>query len=449
MKLQTRRRIFYVFLLLFVVIGTVVVLYAEGWRIDVTTMAIKKAGGIYIRSYPDNAAITLNGVPVQNQSGFLSPGTFISGLFPKQYRIVLSAAGYDSWTENAPVVPSLVTAMKYAVLVPQSAATTTATGVSDFFEANGDIVIRTATGTILWRGGRIGSGAIVSHSADLKNVIIRGATLGNGLAPYTLYDFANGTSTNLTPLLRSAGFAPLPTLNVFIDPYDDTGILVQTSAKMVRIDAGTHHLTTIDTAPAGEAIESPLAISPTTMAWARFDPASSTSEIVVYDKFSGDVIDSSLAVPGVIRQLAWVNANELGILESDNTLVLYDVPGERLSTLADDVKHFFPSPDGSAIAALEYHSMEVFVPNGIPDYYRFTLPGAGDIIGLAWYRDNTHLFVHYPDRVAFLDLADTALRNLTTVSSIAPGSTPVYDPQENSLYLIDQDRGLVRFDFPQ
>lgn len=449
MKLRTRRRIFYVFLLLFVVIGTVVVLYAEGWRIDVTTMAIKKAGGIYIRSYPDNAAITLNGVPVQNQSGFLSPGTFISGLFPKQYRIILSAPGYDRWTENAPVVPSLVTAMKYAVLVPQNAATTTAVGASDFFEANGDVVMQTATGTILWRGTRIGSGAIVSHSTDLKNVIIRGATFGNGLAPYTLYDFTNSTSTALVPLLRSAGIIPLPMLNVFIDPYDDTGIIVQTSAKIVRIDAGTHHLTPIDAAPAGQTIESPIAISPTTMAWARFDPASDTSEIMVYDKFSGDLIDSSLTVPGIIRQLAWVNANKLGILESDNTLSLYDVPNERLSTLADDVKQFFPAPDGTAIAALEYHSMEVFVPNGTPDYYRFPLPAIGDILGLTWYRDDTHLFVRYPDRIAFLDLADTMLLNFTTVSPVAPGSTPVYDPQENSLYLIDQDHRIIRFDFPQ
>ncbi len=449
MKLQTRRRIFYVFLLLFVVIGTVVVLYAEGWRIDFATMEAKKAGGIYIRSYPDNAAITLNGTPIQNQSGFLSPGTFISGLFPKRYVIALSAPGYDRWTEDAPVAPSLVTAMKYAVLVPQSAASTTAVGVSDFFEANGNVVLRTATGTILWRGRSIGNGTIVSHSADLKNVIIRGATLGNGLAPYTLYDFSNATSTNLTALLRSAGIAPTPELNVFIDPYDDTGILVQTPAKIVRIDAGTRHVTAIDTVPAGRTIGSPLAISPTTMAWARFDPASRTSEIMVYDKFSGDLIDSSLVVPGAVRQLAWVNANELGILESDDILRIYNVPNEQLSTLADDVKRFFPAPDGSAVAALEYHSTEIFVPNGTPDYYRFNLPGVGDIVGLAWYRDDTHLFVQYPDRIAFLDLADTALRNITTISPIAPGSTPVYDPQENSLYLIDQDRRLVRFDFPQ
>ena len=42
MKLQTRKRIFYVFILLFVVIGAVVVLYAEGWRINLSTLDAEK-----------------------------------------------------------------------------------------------------------------------------------------------------------------------------------------------------------------------------------------------------------------------------------------------------------------------------------------------------------------------------------------------------------------------
>jgi hypothetical protein len=66
--------------------------------------------------------------------------------------------------------------------------------------------------------------------------------------------------------------------------------------------------------------------------------------------------------------------------------------------------------------------------------------------GLIWYKDDAHLFVQYPDRVAFLDFADTNLKNLTTVS---PGTEPQYDAQENSLYLIDQGQKLLRFDFPQ
>jgi hypothetical protein len=454
MKLQDRKRIFYVFLLLFIVIGAVVVLYAEGWRINLSTFQAEKAGGVYVRSYPENAHISLNGKSVQNQSAFLSSGTFISGLFPKAYTLTLAAAGYDAWTESAQVLPSLVTEMKYAVLVPKTAlnVATSDAAVSNFFEVGGDVVATDASGTITWLGKTIGHGVVISHSTDLKTAIIRGVNAKTGAATYSLYDFAAATSTNLSALLQQSGVKPTATTNVFIDPYDDTGIVAQTSAQIVSIDSGTRRATVVDTAPTGEIIESPIAVSPSVMAWARYTAgvgsagaASGTSQIVVYDKFSGNTIDGSLVVKGKIRQLAWVKNNVLGILVSDNTLYLYNVPNEQLTTLADDVKQFYPTSDGAALAALEYHSLEVFSFT-TADYYRFALPQVADVQGLIWYKDETHLFVQYPNRVAFLDFADTSLKNLTTVSA---GTDPSYDTQENSLYLIDQGQKLLRFDFPQ
>jgi hypothetical protein len=459
MKLQTRKRIFYVFILLFVVIGAVVVLYAEGWRINFSTLEAEKAGGIYVRSYPNNAQITLSGKPVQNQSAFLSPGTFISGLFPKTYTLTLSAAGYDAWMESAPVTPSLVTEMKYAVLVPKT-ATNVATGtaaVADYFEANGDVTVTNANANaaITWRGKIIGYGTIVSHSTDLKTAIIRTVSVRTGAATYWLYDFTAATNTartNLSSLLTQSGIRSTPSTNVFVDPYDDTNIIAQNPAKIVNIDADTHRATAIDTAPAGETIESPIAVLPSVMAWVRSTAGTSsasatdTSRIVVYDKFSGDTIDDSLVINGSVKQLAWVQNNVLGILVNDNTLYLYNVPNERLTTLADDVRQFYPTADGTTVAALEYRSLEVFAFNGLPDYYRFNLPDVADVQGLIWYKDDTHLFVQYPDHIAFLDLADTAMKNLTTVSL---GTDPSYDPQKNSLYLIDNGQKLLRFDFPQ
>lgn len=447
MKLQTRKRIFYVLVLLFIVIGTGVVLYAEGWRVNDATLDIEKAGGIYIRSFPEGATITLNGKPVQNQSAFLSPGTFISGLFPKTYTLTLSAAGYDSWIENAQVVPSLVTEMKYAVLVPKTAtdmATDTAT-VTGYFEADNNLIVENASSTISWLGKVIGYGVVTSHSTDLRTAILRTVNPKTDATTFSLYDFTAATSTNLSALLRQQGIRSTPSTNVFIDPYDDTSIIAQTAAQIVTIDSGTHRAAVVDTAPVGEVIEPPIAVSPSEMAWVRYSAASDTSQIVVYDKFSGDTIDSSLTLNGAVRQLAWIQSNVLGILAGNNTLYLYNVPNEQLSTLADDVKQFYPTTDGSTVAALEYHSLEVFVFNGQPDYYRFALPDIAEVQGLIWYKDDAHLFVQYPDRVAFLNLADTDLKNFIVVSL---GTDASYDTQENSLYLIDQSQTLIRFNFP-
>jgi hypothetical protein len=119
MTRATRKLIFYTLLVLFLIGGTAIVLYAEGWRIDFQTRHIEKIGGIYVRSFPENTSIYLNGAPIQNQSGFLNGGTLISDLLPRTYRLTLKAAGFDTWQENAAVSPSQVTPFKYAVLVPQ------------------------------------------------------------------------------------------------------------------------------------------------------------------------------------------------------------------------------------------------------------------------------------------------------------------------------------------
>lgn len=446
MKLHVRRRIFYVFLLLFVVISAVVVLYAEGWRLDPTTLNAEKAGGIYVRSFPYNAAITLDGKPIQNQSAFLSSGTFISGLFPKTYTLQLKMAGYDAWTETAQVIPSLVSEMKYAVLIPQNAINVATSGnVAEFFEVDGDVVTQNPSGTILWNGSTIGKGTIVSHSTNLKTAIVRSASTKANTSAYWFYDFQNRTSTNLNPILQQSGIALTPQLNLFIEPYNDTSVIAQTKTRLVAINSETHKTTAIETTPMGETLGSSVAISPSVMAWTRFNKAANTSQIVVYDKFSGNIIDSSLTVAGAVKQLGWIKNNSLGILEDNNSLYLYNVSGEQLSKLADDVKQFYPTSDGTAIAALEYHSLEIF-SFSTSDYYRFNLPDIDGVQGLIWYKDMTHLFVVYPDKVSFLDLADTHLKNFTTVSQ---GTSPFYDEQNNSLYLIDQGQKLLRFDFPQ
>jgi hypothetical protein len=445
MKLHTRRRIFYVFLLLFVVIGLVVVLYAEGWRLNPTTLDAEKAGGIYVRSYPDNASITLDGKPIHNQSAFLSRGTFISGLFPKTYTIQLSAAGYDKWSEQAPVIQSLVSEMKYAVLVPQAAINVaTSEDVSDYFEIDKDIVAQNTSGTILWQGAPIGKGTLVSHSTNLKTAIIRSINSQN-VTTYWLYDFTNATTTNLDPIIQQSEIAITPKLNIFIDPYDDTRILVQTPTRIAQIDSDTDQTMPVEVAPAGELIGASVAISPSVMAFPLFSSAKNISQVIVYDKFSGNIIDSSLTVAGPIKQLAWIKDNQLGVLEDNNSLYLYNVSGEQLTKLADDVKQFYPTTDGAAVAALEYNSLEVFSFT-TQDYYRFPLPQVSDVQGLIWYKDENHLFVIYPGHVSFLDFTDITLKNFTTVSD---GTDPWYDPQENSLYLIDPGQQLLRFDFPQ
>jgi hypothetical protein len=457
--------LFYGLVALFFIVGTGVVFYAQGWRLNLATFKTSKVGAIYVRSYPDGAQITLNKKPVKNTSGFLSRGTLLSNLFPENYTLALSAQGYDSWTENAAVSPTLVTEMKYAVLVPSNASSAASVAnVISFFEAGGNIATETASGTITRQvagaaaalptlptstttssanlSAIIGHGTIVSHSNDFTTIVERSPA-----GVYSAYDLSNATSTNLSALFAKAPIAAKAITAVTVNPYNGSNVIVQTATHLFTIDLRADTITSFKTATEGQTLESPLALSSSWLAFAQYLNASGTSQVVVYDPFSQNVVDASLSLPGHIKSLQWIRSTELGILQEDGELFRYDVPSETLTKIADDVASFYPTSDGSALAALESRSVEVFSFT-TSDYYRFNLPEMASVQSLMWYKDEAHLFVIYPDHVNFLDLADLSLHNFTTVSAIADGTTATYDEQENSLYLIDTGKKLIRFDFP-
>lgn len=445
MTIRTRRWFFYGLLVVFLVLGTFVTLYAQGFRLNLTTLQINSAGGIFIRSYPDDAQIFLNKKQIQNQSAFLSRGTFISGLIPKNYDIQLKASGYDAWEETAYVKPSLVSEFKYAVLIPQNATTVaTSENVQTFFENGGNILTVNASGTIMWRDKAIMQGSIISHSTDFKDAVLQSK---NGV--YILYDFTNAASTNLNTILIAAGIAPKNISIIKIDPYDNTRVLVETPSRIVAIDLTSDTVIPIATMVPENTLSGvasgTLGISPSLFAWAVYNGAAHTSQIAVYDKFSGNVTDDSLNVSGTIQQLTWIQGNLLGVLESNGSLYRYNTSQESLTKIADDVKSFYPNADGTMVAALENHSLEIFSLT-TADYYRFNLPQITNVQNLMWYKDDNHLFVTYPDHVAFLDFTDTALRNFTTISE---GTAPFYDTQTNSLYIVDSGQKLLRFDIPE
>lgn len=434
MSRKTRKNIFYALLALFFITGGAVVLYAQGWRFDFTAWRVEKVGAIYVRSFPQTANIFLNGKPIVNQAGFLSQGTFLTELFPRTYALALKAPGYADWHENAPVLPSLVTEFKYAVLVPLAPRTVATTSVKNIFTASGEIVVQTETNAIMWRGKTIGRGTIVGGSANFENIIFK-----NAAGDYLLYDFDDATSTDLSR------FFPNGVSNPAIDPYDATKIVAGGNGRIFIFNTAAATTTVAYRVPGGNALGASLALSPSRIAWTRFAGASNDSSVVLYDKFAKATAVSSSTVAGQTIALAWINDVLLAVLQQDGGLFLYDVNSQTFQPLASDVKQIAVANDGSAIAALENQSLEIFPVTNAQTYHRFNIPDVAEARSVVWYKDADHLFVSYPDSVSFLDLDDLGLRNFV---SVAKGTAPLYKPEENALYLINSAQEPVEFDFP-
>jgi hypothetical protein len=464
MTRRARKTLFYGLVALFLIGGTGTVLYAQGWRIDLATFKTEKVGAIFVESSPSAATITLNGKPIQNTTGFLSPGTLISNLFPKSYTLGLSAPGYRPWAEEATVNPTLVTEMKYAVLIPANASSASPVAhVTDFFETRGGRVVTQdaqnviatprvtaaqsaegATSSIM-----IAHGAIVSHGPDFTTFVVR--TPSETLMAYDPTSPQGSAPINLSALLTKASITAKTITAISVDPYDSTQIFVQTPSRYYTVDLSSYTVTPFAVAPARRTLEKPFAISSSWLAWAEYNAASSTSRIIVYDPFAKNVVDRTLTLPGAILSLKWIRGTVLGVLDANGTLYRYDVTSQTSTKMATDVRAFSATSDGATVAALERNSLEVIsftAPSSEGGYYRFNLPDIGEVQSLIWYNDGTHLFIVYPTHVNFLDLADLSLHNFISVASIATDTTPQYDTQKNALLLINENGALVEFNFP-
>jgi hypothetical protein len=441
MSRNKRKAIFYVLFVLFFIIGAAVVFYAQGWRFDFTTWRAEKVGAIFVRSFPTDARILLDGKPIANQSGFLSRGTLISNLFPRTYSLTLTENGYDEWRENIAVLPALVTELKDAVLVPQTPEVVSTSTVKQFSIISGETITQTANDAIVWRGKTIGRGEIVSESADLHAIIIKNA----GAGTFSLYDFTEGTSTNLSAVLLKNGVNAATLTDLLIDPRDATNIIAINTHQVWTFTTTQGAATTVGRTTGGETIGSSLAVSPSLIAWTKFGNSSGAS-VVLYDRFAKIAKESSGTVPGQTRDLQWISDALLGVLQSDGSLYSYDVNAQQFQKLADDAKEFRTADDGTAVAVLENKSVEILPQSDAQTYRRFNLSDIANAEQVLWYRDMNHLFVIYPASVSFLDLDDLGLRNFVRV---ADGVKPLYKPDENVLYLVNSAQKIIKFDFPK
>jgi len=435
-----RRRIFYALVALFCVVGIGVVFYAEGFRVNLATFQTETVGAIFVRSFPSDAKIFLDDKPIPNKTGFLSQGTFITNLTPGTYSLALTRDGFSDWHETAVVSSSLITEMKYAVLVPANATTALKNiAIKDFFESGGDVVAETNAGAIVAAGKVVGSGEIVDH-AGVRSMITRAP---NGI--YRFYDLARNTSTNLSSIISAIGSNPSLIQSIVVDPSDPGTVFAETQARVLSISPALRDATILATTSPAAVLAPGLAISPSFIAWASAVQGSNTSSIGIYDRFLGTGSNAIVSVRGSVRSLKWIAPTALGILKDDGSLYRYDIAAQSLQKIASDVRSFSMTADGTALAALESSAVEVFsfADNA---YYRFALPDTARIQDLAWYKDDNHIFVEYPDHVSFLDILDADLENFTTISA---GTLPAYDPGTNALYLLNGTGQLIRFVFAE
>ena len=135
-----------------------------------------------------------------NQSGFLSRGTLISNLFPKTYRLALTAPGYLDWHENMTVTPSLVENHKYAVMVPANATSATTGTIASFATTRANLILEKTNGEIRPEREIIGFGKMIMNAADAQAIIFQTAK-----GTYEFMDLATDVATESFNMMSTGG----------------------------------------------------------------------------------------------------------------------------------------------------------------------------------------------------------------------------------------------------
>lgn len=439
MTLGKRKKILRLLIITFVVLGTAVVLYVNGWRFDIATLKVEKIGGIFIKSFPENARISLDNKLVSNQSGFFGKGTLINNLLPRSYRLKLELENYEVWEENVTVLPSLAIEINPAVLVPNNPLSIATNSPKDFWVAGGNVVLQSKSDLLSVGNKKIGKGTFFGSTEDGNTLLIKDPILQS----YYLVDVKKNTSVNLTSLFKKVGLSQNG-LQVFLDPQDENKLILSKNKNIYSLDIMKAQLTNLykTTYELGERI----AISQFLLAWTKMNPQSGTSTIIVFDKFLKRVLDESPSIIGGNLDLQWANNKKLIALQNDGGLYVYDFQEKSQEKMATGVKKFALTTFGSAFAALEPNALETFSLDNNQEYHRFNLPEVQSVIDINWYGDGNHIFLSYPERTVFLDLNDAALGNLITVSTNY--KKVIYDEKNNSFYSLKVNR-IEKLDFPK
>ncbi|MBI2037068.1 MAG: PEGA domain-containing protein [Candidatus Liptonbacteria bacterium] len=409
MSLTTRRIIFYALVVLFLVSGGGVLLYANGWRVDPETFAVRKTGGVYIESVPRDAEILLNGKAVRNASGLISSGTLVSGLLPRAYEVTVQKEGYATWRRVLAVEPSLVTKAEHIILVPEKSVAVPLPVPAVTIRVSGETLIASfADGRIALSGVRVpgteftaftaGKGAAISYDEN------------KGVYFFTSLPEAK-SSLNLTTLFnnlkeRALG---LPGLvlprEVIAHPFDAKKAVVRTDHGLYVID--TERLSIVQVAGGGSTAVTAVLARSQSLAWAEYSAARNESALMTSDLILRT--SSRLATTtGTIEKIGEEPSGGFLLLAQNGRLFSLPRSAKEPETIEEAAADFLSSPaDQRFMVRLRDGSLE----NG------------------------AHIFVRRGGAVSFVELFEDG-----TVLGMPLGDAVMsmaYDPSRNLFYLLE------------
>lgn len=459
MTLRTRRVLFYLLLLLFIVFGAGAVFYSRGWRINTDNCEIRrlenckikleKTGAILIATKPQGITIKIDGKSFQDKSGLVQSGTLIGDLLPNNYRIFVSKDGYYPWEKDFRVLPEFVAEARKIILVPKE-------------------ILKEQIPIKRFRGDRL-----LGFSSDGNKLIMEDSIR----KIYYLYDLNNLDSVfNINvnfQNLKKGGVI----LKLAFHPFDSDKLIIETNSGLYILDIARIQLEDLS-------LKRPLI-------WTTRNPniyyieeskspagsEAKSSKIKKYTLTSFNLVvktktatyDLTVNPDAQISALSVsISQNKIAYLTSLDDLYVLDIRGGNLKKIAHNAGLFAFSPDSRKIAFLDNDCDAKAIGGPCfsgPINIYFIESGDGDlreragetitlypksvvsIRNIAWYRDSAHLFVQYfgEDKKQRIDFMETDDRSPLNQEKIIEGVSNFYYDQNLNLAYFIKENSLYSF----
>lgn len=370
---RARTLLFYLLAFVFLVTGGSAIFFSQGWRIDFSTWKLARTGAIFVKSTPEDAALTLNNQPVKNQSGLLENGTLIDGLLPRTYMLHLKKTGWYPWNKQILVRPGLVTKYEHIALVPEKKS-----------EAVTAEYLETPINNLPYK---------IEFDKNKNTYTLREKS-GSG----------KSKKTNISALfntLRGAQLHEYGTMliqQILVYPPNPKRILLVTEENATKggiylMDIDTPSLTHISNkTPVSIAIQSKEII------WSNAQHA-----ILAYN-FS----TTTVLYPAPVAQTKKIeitrSGDTIGLLEEDGYFYLLDRTQNSLSLISTSTENFEFSPDGKKVALKKRDGTVLVNDFAQGANVELTLALSTPIIHLLWYKDSEHLFLVTKKSIHFTEI---------------------------------------------
>lgn len=133
MTRRTRRILFIICLILFLLVAPAVVFYSQGYRIDFQAKKISRTGALFLKVWPKSVQIYLNEKPIK-KTDFFFGSVLIEDLLPKNYKVRVEKEGYHPWEKDLEIKEKEVVEFKNIFLIPKNPNfTILGKGINDFY----------------------------------------------------------------------------------------------------------------------------------------------------------------------------------------------------------------------------------------------------------------------------------------------------------------------------